>query len=74
MQKMAKLQYAEEMLRMQLQGFSVRKIAHEINRRLKLSKKFRLEEDGEAVQLSKTTIADFLKQYKEKRKNNDHRN
>ena len=65
MQKMAKLQYAEEMLRMQLQGFSVRKIAHEINRRLKLSKKFRLE-DGEVVQLKKTTIADFLKQYKEK--------
>ena len=72
MQRMAKLRYAEEMLRMQGQGFSVRGIAKEINRRLKLSR-LRLE-DGEAVQLSKTTIADFLKQYKEKRKNNDHRN
>ena len=64
MQRMAKLRYAEEMLRMQEQGFSVRGIAKEINRRLKLSR-LRLE-DGEAVQLSKTTIADFLKQYKEK--------
>jgi len=65
MQKMAKLMYAEEMLQMSEQGWGVRKIAHVINRRLKLSKKFRLE-NGEAVQLSKTTVADFLKQYKAK--------
>jgi len=67
MQKMAKLMYAEEMLSMSEQGWGVRKIAHEINRRLKLSKKFRLE-NGEAVQLSKTTIADFLREFKQKYK------
>jgi len=64
---MAKLQYAEEMIRMQEQGWGVRKITSEINSRLKKSKKFRLE-NGEAVQLSKTTIADFLKEYKAKYK------
>jgi len=67
LQKMAKLQYAEEMHQMSEQDWGVRKIAHEINSRLKKSKKFRLE-NGEAVQLSKTTVADFLKQYKAKYK------
>jgi hypothetical protein len=66
MQKMAKLLYAEEMLSMSKQGWGVRKITSEINSRLKKSKKFLI--DGEAVQLSKTTIADFLKQYKQKYK------
>jgi len=64
---MAKLMYAEEMLQMSEQGWGVRKIAHEINSRLKKSKKFRLE-NGEAVQLSKTTIADFLREYRQKYK------
>ena len=67
MQRMAKLQYAEEMIRMQEQGWGVRKITSEINSRLKKSKKFRLE-NGEAVQLSKTTIADFLREFKQKYK------
>lgn len=66
LQKIAKLKYAEEMLRMQQQGLSIREITREINKRLKLSKKFLLE--GVAVQLSKTTVADFLKEYKKKYK------
>ena len=69
MQKMAKLRYAEDMVRMQRNGLSVREIAREINRRLKLSHTFYV--DGVAVQLSKTTVADFLKEYKAKRKKND---
>lgn len=66
LQKIAKLRYAEEMLRMQQQGLSIREITREINKRLKLSKRF-LIEDG-YIQLSKTTVADFLKQYKQKHK------
>ncbi|HIP15286.1 MAG TPA: hypothetical protein EYG74_07340 [Sulfurimonas autotrophica] len=65
LQKMAKLLYAKEMLQMNKQGMGVRKIANEINRRLKLSKKFRLE-NGEPIQLSKTTIADFMKKFRTK--------
>jgi len=67
LQKIAKLKYAEEMLLMQHQGLSIRKITEEINKRLKLSKRFLLT-DGVVVQLSKTTVADFLKQYKKKYK------
>jgi len=67
LQRMAKLLYAKEMLEMSKRGMGVRKIAIEINRRLKLSKKFKLE-NGEPIQLSKTTIADFLKKYKMKYK------
>lgn len=67
LQKIAKLKYAEEMLRMQQQGLSIRKITEEINKRLKLSKRFLLT-DGVAVQLSKSTIAYFLKEYKQKYK------
>ena len=65
LQKMAKLLYAKEMLEMSKQGMGVRKIANEINRRLKLSKRFKLE-NGEPIQLSKTTVADFLKKYRTK--------
>jgi len=64
LQKMAKLKYAQEMLQMQEQGLSIRDITQKINKRLKLSKKFKLQND-EVVQLSKTAIADFLKKYKQ---------
>lgn len=66
LQKIAKLRYAEEMLRMQQRGLSIREITREINKKLKLSKKF-LIEDGH-IQLGKSTIADFLKEYKQKYK------
>jgi len=66
LQRMAKLKYAKEMLRMQEQGLSIRDITQKINKRLKLSKRFLA--DNKAIQLSKTTIADFLKKYKEKYK------
>lgn len=67
LQKIAKLKYAELMLRMQHQGLSIREITKKINKRLKLSKRFLLE-NGVAVQLSKSTVANFLKQYKQKYK------
>jgi len=54
------------MLQMQQQGISIRKITQEINKRLKLSKRFFIED--QYVQLSKTTIANFLKKYKQKYK------
>jgi len=66
LQRMAKLKYAKEMLRMQTKGLSIRKITQEINKRLKLSKRFFIED--QYVQLSKTTIANFLKEYKQKYK------
>jgi hypothetical protein len=63
LKRLAKLKYAELMLQLSADGVSVRAITNEVNKRLKMSKKF-IDDNGEIIQLSKTTIADFIKNYK----------
>jgi len=68
LKKMARLRYAELMLKLRKQGWTILEITKEINRRLKLSSRFVV--DGEHIQLSKSTIAAFLKEYEKKYKGN----
>lgn len=68
LKKMARLRYAELMLKLRREGWTILEITREINRRLKLSSRFVV--DGEYIQLSKSTIAAFLKEYEKKYKGN----
>jgi hypothetical protein len=67
LKRLARLRYAELMLKLQAEGWSVRAITAEVNKRLKISKRY-VTDDGEVIQLSKTTISDFLKKHKQRYK------
>ena len=54
LKRLAKLKYAELMLQLSADGVSVRAITNEVNKRLKMSKKF-IDDNGEIIQLSKKT-------------------
>jgi len=67
LKRMARLRYAELMLKLRREGWTILEITKEINSRLKRSKVF-LDDDGNHIQLGKSTIAAFLKEYEKRYK------